>query len=62
MEMTYTACEVCGVEQYCFLQFRTDIKENESDIIKRAVCTQCLKVIYETMMTGKRIKNISYSS
>jgi len=59
--MTYTTCEVCGVEQYCFLQFRTDIQEDEN-IIKRAVCTPCLTVVYHAMMTGKRIKTIPYYS
>ena len=60
--MTYITCEVCGIEQYCFLQFRTDIKEDDSGIIKKAACTHCLKVIYNKMMTDKSIKTISYYS
>ena len=53
--MTYTRCEVCGIEQYCFLQFRTDIKEDDPSIIKRAACPHCLKVVYNTTKTGKGI-------
>jgi len=60
--MTYTTCEVCGIEQYCFLQFRTDIKEDDPSIIKRAACPQCLKAVYNMMKTGQQIKNIVYYS
>jgi len=60
--MTYTTCEVCGIEQYCFLQFRTDIKDKDSSIIKRAVCTHCLTIVYKTMMADKQVKTIPYYS
>jgi|GEM_PF-1841019 len=60
MEMSYTTCEVCGVEQYCFLQFRTDIKADDSSMIKRAACPECLKIVYKTIMNRKQIKAISY--
>lgn len=62
MGMTYTTCEVCGREQYCFLQFRTDINGDDPSIIKRAVCPHCLKIVYQTMQLDRRVKTISYYS
>jgi hypothetical protein len=61
MEMTYTTCEVCGTEQYCFLQFRTDVQEDESSI-KKAACPQCLSAVYKSIMNDKQVKALPYYS
>lgn len=60
--MTYTNCEVCHRKQYCFLQFRPDAQEDENVVIKRAVCPQCLALVYHTTKNSKPVKILSYYS
>ena len=60
MKMTYTTCEICGTDQYCFMQFRTDIQQDDTTLIKKAACTHCLTVVYKTMMTHKPVQTIPY--
>ena len=60
--MTYTICEVCGNKQYCFLQFRPEVQEEEYIIINRAVCPQCLTFVYHINRNRKQIKIHSHYS
>lgn len=61
--MIYTTCEVCGNEEYCFLQFRPEVQDDENIIIiKRAACPHCLALVYDTNKNSKQIKVSSYYS
>ena len=59
--MTYTTCEVCNSKQYCFLQFRSDVQEDEN-MIKRAVCPCCLTLVYHADKKSKEVKILPYYS
>ena len=52
--MKYTTCEICGHEQYCFLQFCAE-DQKDNFLIKNAVCTDCLKTVYKTMINEHQI-------
>lgn len=42
--MTYTVCEICAIEQYCFPQ----LSSGDDQLIKTAVCPDCLNKLYHS--------------
>ncbi|MPL58733.1 hypothetical protein SDC9_04275 [bioreactor metagenome] len=42
--MTYTMCQICQTEQYCFPQFSTE----PDQLINTAVCPDCLSKLYNS--------------